>query len=524
MVVGFLIPMAADIWALARLVRRLRRLVAARQTGEIVTPDALRGAFSRTRLEHYGTAYAAGLWHRSDAVEAAAFGPVWRSPADPEQLLQPAGRIREAASGLAGQFCLVLLALGFLSLLYHAAISHSQAAASAPASPAALDLVSSALGLALYASVRLLQWVRSQQLAEVAGSTRRLFPTASTELLVERWTEALGTASRHHAAALGDARDGIVAGLAAATEELKTMLAGHDRRIAASVASSVQRAIQPIGKSIQEMLARLEAEDASAMQRLLQGVLTDFLGEFQQRFGAHAAALGDILVTTRALAEELQTAIGRSEQQLSEHAVQLTERVLSALAEAIAQASAQQTAAMTVVLQEVQSGLAATTARMAALGEQAGTAVEQWTDHAREAASGLIADGAVELKRIAAAFNQLHAILETLSLSVLPAVNRLVSTQERLQVAIEADRETAEAIAAAASDLGEAVRIARDMIERQVRLTRDLAQLAHQARPESVMAPAEPAAAPSNLSDRLARAIDDLRAETEDERRSLPQL
>ncbi len=82
------------------------------------------------------------------------------------------------------------------------------------------------------------------------------------------------------------------------------------------------------------------------------------------------------------------------------------------------------------------------------------------------------------------------------------------------------------AASTAAHNLGEAARIAHDMVERQILLTRELVGLTNgdgalsAARTGSAAAPV-PTPAPG--SD-LARAIDDLRAEADDERRSLPSL
>lgn len=519
LIAGFFLPAVIDAIAFARLSGRLRRLIKNQSKGGEIAPADLRTALDKTPLATVGSSYVDSLWRQHQLEDASAAS--WRSTVDPEPLLRPLQRQRNAVGALTTQLCLALAGLGVVVAVHDMLSSGagSSAIAAAVGLLAAFDnplagapLV---LGLGFFFAARLLTQSWLYQTSKIAVSLRVLFPPAATEFLAQQLAETVNRSKGEKFEAIA----AVDAGLSRLADELKAMLSGHDRRIAASVASSVQRVIQPVAKSMQDTLSRIEIEDGAAAQRLLQGVLDQFIGEFQQRFGAHMVALGDVIANARTLADDLQQSFKQSEAQLRSDAAVLAQRLTDGVAEATTSASARQTDAVQAILEHTDHTIADAAASIERLVSRTDATIDTWTERLGEVTGDLLARGADELRRTTAAFNQLHTILETLSISILPAVNRLITTQERLHAVLAADQDRTQSMSAAASDLGEAVRYAREMVERQMLLTRDLAQIAHRGAGDAPLG-----SNPQPASGRLAQAIEDLRAEAEKERGSLPQL
>jgi hypothetical protein len=527
---GFFLPAIIDGWGLEALSERLKKLEPA------PAPEALRSAFGKSPLAGSGQVYAAQLWQKRAAADAdpGDTPPPWRSSLDPETVFRAAGAMRASVGRLFVQVSLALTAVGIASfaLLGHGAsnapagstaqgatdaLPAATALSAGPLSAATVSMAIVGLGLAAFLGVRLLSHIRGQLVSDVAYLCRVLFPPAASEYLAERMAAAIAQDGAAGRAA-------VVDGFAASMNELKNNLATHDRRIATSVATAVQRVVQPITTSVQDMLTKLEGTSTAHAEQVLQAVLNEFLSGFQQRFGTQAAELGEILAGTRQLAEELRQSLAASEKTLTSGTVELSRTVLESVRDAVEVAVAQQTEAMQGIAQGIGDTVAETGAALDRLSARSNETMLRWTERTEALARAVLASSTEEMTKTAAAFNRVHSILETLSMSVLPAVNKLVTSQERLQVAVASSSQSAQSSSVAATDLAEAARIVREMVEGQIQLTRELAQLANGG---TVPTPARPAALPTPTpapgSD-LARAIDDLRAETDDERRSLPNL
>jgi hypothetical protein len=526
---GFFLPAILDGWGLEALCERLKKLESA------PAPEALRTAFGKSPLTGSGQLYAGQLWQKRAPADAdpGDTPPPWRSSLDPETVFRSADAMRASVGRLFVQVSLALTAVGIASFALlgpgagnvPAAIAPQGAADALPAtslsagplSAAAASMAIVGLGLAAFLGVRLLSHIRGQLVSDVAHLCRALFPPAASEYLAERMATAIaedGTAGRA----------AIIEGFATSMTELKNSLVTHDRRIATSVATAVQRVVQPITTSVQDMLTKLEGASTAHAEQVLQAVLNEFLTGFQQRFGAQATELGEILAGTRQLAEELRQSLAASEKTLTSGTVELSRTVLETVRDAVEVAVAQQTEAMQGIAQGLGETVAETGAALDRLSARSDEAAAQWTERTEEIARAVLASSSEEMAKTAAAFNRVHSILETLSMSVLPAVNKLVTSQERLQVAIASSSQSAQSSSVAATDLAEAARIVREMVEGQIQLTRELAQLANGGAAPGPVRPAPlPTPSPIPGSD-LARAIDDLRAETDDERRSLPTL
>lgn len=503
LVAGFIIPAATDWWALAAIGRRLRGFKAQ------PTPAAFLSAFRNGRLRVEAHGYVAGLWQRRARADRPT--PDWQSLLDPSVLLGPARDARESMGILFSQVSLALLAVGVASFFW---LGRDGALGQTVSS------IIIGLATALFLCVRMLTQILLQLISSIALSSRALFPVAEAEFLVDRMAALIGEDSDARALTIDSARRATAEGLDDAIKDLKVMLVSHDRRIAASVAAAVQRVAQPITASVQEALRSLNSENSAKAEQLLQAVLTEFLSGFQERFGAQMSQLGELLSETRILAEELRKTFADSEATLSSSTAQLGQTILDTLGQAVDKAATRQTEAMRAIVEQVDRSVLQAGASIERLGARTDAAMETWSERSKEIARAVIAGGGDELKRTASAFNQLHAILETLSISVLPAINKLVATQERLHATIESNHDTAHSVSTAARDLGEAAEVARQMVERQILLTRELAQLAHGGMS------AGPTRDGSGLTPDpgLVRALDDLRAEADDDRKSLPSL
>jgi hypothetical protein len=365
-----------------------------------------------------------------------------------------------------------------------------------------------------FLGARLLTHLRIEQLGDIEATIRSLFPLAASEYLVDRMTQMTTDDQASRAAAVDHASQTIGDSLGRAIEDLKATLASHDRRIAASVAAAVQRVAQPIATSIQEMLGRLETENSTRAAELLQKVLAEFVNQFQSRFAEQMQEIGAVLSNTSRLVDELRHTYETAAAAQGTAVSELGQSVLDAVRHAVEAASQRQSEAIRVVMGEATAAIALTHA-----------AVERWSGESEVVANAIIQRNGEEMKRTAAAFNRLHAILETLSISVLPAVNRLVTTQERLHATLESSQNTAQSAATAARELSEAARIAREMVERQMLLTRELAQIGH---PAPVERASESSATLGDIGaeedEDFVRAIGDLHDEAADELRSLPRL
>jgi hypothetical protein len=506
---GFYLPGALDLVALSRLAGRIERL------GLEATPEALLAAFRNGPLLREGRSIVAGLWQGRTGTGA--INPAWRSAVDPAELLRPERATRTAEASFYGSASLVLLALGIAASFW---LDRTRLGGDL-----AVALVGTGLGSVLL--VRLLSHLRQQQLADIAVGIRAHFPAAATEFLLDRMSGLASEDAAARAAAIDRAGHDIAAELTKAIDEMKTTLASHDRRIAASVAQSVQRVVQPIASSIEQTLSRLETANLTGTQQLLNAVLNEFLAAFHQRFATQMQEIADLLAGTRILAEELREAFIDSEAARGTHAEKLNEALLETMKQAVENAARRQAQVLGELVEEVGKAIVGTADGLRTLEARTADTAERWTAQSEAVANAVIARNAEEMRRTAGAFSQLHSIIETLSISVLPAINRLVTTQERLHVAIESSRGSAQSTAEAARDLGEAARIAREMVERQMLFTRELAQLAaggaegSRATPDSDAAAVRPA---SGADADLARALVDLRAEADSEMRELPRL
>ena len=503
LLVGFFAPAAADGFALATLGSRLRSLRVQ------PTPEAFLAAFHSRVLIDEGRIYAAGLWQgRASTITLAS---VWLSSCNPFALFEPAKQAREAMGSLFSSACLALLAVGGLAWLLlpgSGAMPH-------------LSIDIAAVAIAFFLGVRVLTYTRRQQIGEIAASVRMLFPSAETEFLVDRIAGLIADDDGARTAAIETASRSIGDRLDEAVKDLRNTFATHDRRIAASVATAVQRTTQPIATSIQDMLERMASEGASNAERLLQAVLAEFVDDFQQRFGTQLSEINALLGGTRTLADELRQSFADAEVTRARSSEDLSRAMLESVAHAVTSAVDRQTEAVRAIVEQADAAVSQTGSAVERLAARTDEARETWTERTEQIATAVLARSTDEMKRTAAAFNQVHAILETLSISVLPAVNKLVTTQERLYAAIETNRNVAHSISAAAIDLGEAAKVAREMVEHQVQFTRELAQLARGG--GTPPAPADSNPAPVRDAD-LVRALGALHAETDDELKSLPSL
>src|SRR5207248_8713981 len=107
---------------------------------------------------------------------------------------------------------------------------------------------------------------------------------------------------------------------------------------------------------------------------------------------------------------------------------ELSRTMVGAVAQAVEVAVEQQTTAMRAIIENVDAAVSRTGAGIERLGVRTDSAMAKWTQQTEEIAISVIAHSSEEMKRTAAAFNQLHDIIETLSLSVLPSINKLVRT------------------------------------------------------------------------------------------------
>jgi hypothetical protein len=498
---GFFVPAAADSMSLASLAGRLQSLRAE------PTAEALRSAFRKGPLLVEGRRYAEGLWQ--GRAPASGTNPAWRSSLDPATLFARARQGREAAGAFFFQVGLALSAIGILAFVWIGGINVAGSSAS---------IALAGVAIALLLGIRFLTHIRVQQVSDIAASMAALFPTAEAEYLVDRMAGVVGEDSAVRALAIEAASRTVTDGLATTIQDLKNTLATHDRRIAASVASAVQRVVQPITTHVQDMLQRMETESSAKGEQLLQAVLTEFLAGFQQRFATQTSEIGGLMAETKTLAEALRGSFAESEAVREE----LSRTMVGAMAQAVEAAVEQQTAAMRAIVENVDAAVSRTGAGIERLGDRTDSAMAKWTQQTEEIAISVVAHSAEEMKRTAAAFNQLHDILETLSLSVLPSINKLVRTQERLHDTIDTNQSSAQSVSAAANDLGEAAKIAREMVERQILFTRELAQL---TRGGASAAASRPGGSPPPSADAdLVRAIGDLRALADDDMKSLPSL
>ncbi len=413
---GFFVPGIADGWALESLSERLQKLAPE------PAPESFRNAFGKSPLFAAGRLYATHLWQGRLPADAPADAPppAWRSSLDPEIVFRPASEMRESVGRLFVQVSLVLAAVGIASF---ALIGRGGSAAPGSiAAPASIGIVG--LGLVSFLGVRLLTHIRGQLVSDIAYLCHAFFRPSGSEYIAERLGVRIAEDS-----AIG--RAAIIEGFAASMSDLKNTLATHDRRIATSVATAVQRVVQPITTSIQDMLTKLEGTSTAHAEQVLQAVLTEFLSGFQQRFGAQTADLGEILTETRQLAEALRQSHAASEATLTSGTVELSRTVLETVRDAVEAAVAQQTDAMQAIVQRLDETVAQTGAGLDRLDARGDAAMTLWTERTEEIARSVIAGGTEEMKETAAAFNRVHRILETLSTSILPALNQLVASQER---------------------------------------------------------------------------------------------
>jgi hypothetical protein len=502
-VLGHLVPAAIEAVRLGALSGAVRQLASGSPR-----PESLSELLRKSPLARRAEPAVAGLWNGGGDSN-------WWATSPSETWLRPAATEREDLAALFGKAGWVALACAAAMAAYGLAPSADPAIARAAALAAIAAAVAGA-GILLLSSVVAL--VQRRRLAQVGAAIDAAFPPITGNTLLTECVRSLRSLGAERDLAVAAAQKAICAEIADGAKEVKGFLGTHDRRVASAVGAAVQRAIEPVGANIAALIERLETDHVEQSRSVLATVLAEFVVEFDRRFAQQASDTGATLAATREAAErlgqQLETLMTASADAHTRHGDEL----LALLRQGVDEALARQSEA----IQEATGRLESATRSLAELFES--RAVEQqaaateWAQRVDDVAQGFVSRGGEELRKAAASFAQLHAILETLCLSVLPGLNKLVDTQERLHAAVSTDRNSLIATAEAATALAESARIARETVERQIVLVRELTRTGQDGPvpPRALAAAAESGA--------LAKALDELRAEADQTRRTLPEL
>ena len=125
---------------------------------------------------------------------------------------------------------------------------------------------------------------------------------------------------------------------------------------------------------------------------------------------------------------------------------------------------------------------------------------------------------------------EIQAALSDLTGTVTEALSKLDATQDRLIATLEDERAAGTAIATAARDLEAVTQANRDTVERFVDLAGELTKLSSQTAAQPAAAPTSPKAGsggeaqPKRAANDIIRALEELRAESEEAAKSLPKI
>jgi hypothetical protein len=527
-VLAFLVPALVDGIRLGALAATAHRLTQGQQAGGPATPHDLGSAFYGTPLAHRAKSHAAGLWNGTSLGGASERAPDWWATVPAEQSFAPEILTRREEAALFARLGPVLWGIGIIALATALGTFGAPALENRIFVQLVLfDLLAGGIVLLLAGAIGLIQ---AGLIRRIAIAVDALFPAVTGNTVLSAVRELLRRDGEARDKALGTLGEKLSADIAVAAGELRSVSATHDRRLSSSIAGAVQRATEPVAKGLVDFAEKLDTDGAALSQRLLEGVLAQFAAQLEKTIGAELAEAAALLGSTNEVAAQLRETLGA----MRAESLAVQERHDAALVDGLRQSLDDALARLGGELERAEGQLREGADTLGAGLDRVTTATEaalqRWSERFDEIANGILRSGGEELKRTAASFGQLHSILETLTVAVLPSINRLAETHDRLHSRLGNDRERDEALNGIAQILHDASRLARETVERQILLTKELTRVAPalgdgRAAPPPAPAPTEPAPtlSPERVS-ALVRALGDLRSEADDSAKTLPQL
>ena len=301
---------------------------------------------------------------------------------------------------------------------------------------------------------------------------------------------------------------------------------------ATSIAESVEKALAKPMDQMAQVAQRTAADQGKQVQELLHATLAAFIDTLQKRFGNAVDEINAILAASAGMAKDVHSSLAGMADTVAQTSAEQQERhhqELHALIAAEAEKHVKETQQFAVQIQDIAGTLSKHVSDHASQFEQAlGKLLERVEDIARTSLS----TGAQDLAKTASEFSGLHAMLESLVVSVTPSLNQVISTQERLRETLEDEAGAGKIIATAANDLGSAARVSRETVEKFILLARHLTETSKalsnvSADPSELgdsIAKSEKHLRSSKSGDELSRALLELREETEGKAKDLPDL
>jgi hypothetical protein len=346
--------------------------------------------------------------------------------------------------------------------------------------------------------------LRRRQLATLLGRIGLLFHGADEQFYVRRLLGAQhdGTADLRHS-------------LGVAFGEIKKLFESLRRRVNDQPSGGRSGAVELSLKSglaeMSKAVARLTEEQDKAVARLVE----QSLGRFQSEFGRAIAGQLDSLHAILRATETAAAGLGRSFDGAARAAQESGARLdaTSAGVELKLEQVVERLGHVAVALS------ASTERRVDGIDDQGIAALAERLDRLGSA----LAVQLEEARVAATAMKQLHVGVESLCLSVTPALNRLVDTQDDLQAALAGENSTSRVLADVAEDLRQLSRTNRETVERHFQLADELVKVGQALGALSSGAQPRPASAPK-VTDGLMRALRELKQDTDEAARSLPSL
>ncbi len=301
---------------------------------------------------------------------------------------------------------------------------------------------------------------------------------------------------------------------------------------ATPLAEAVEKALAKPMDRLAQVAQRTAADQKKQVHELLDATLAAFIDALQKRFGNAVDEINAILAASAGMAKDVHSSLAGMADTVAQTSAEQQERhhqELHALIAAEGEKHVQETKQFAEQIQDVAGKLSKHVSDHASQFEQA---LGKLLERIEEIAQTSLATGAQDLAKTASEFSGLHAMVESLIVSVTPSLNQVISTQERLRETLEDEAGAGKVIASAANDLGSAARVSRETVEKFILLARHLTETSKAFSNVSVdpsesgksVTKPEKHERSSKSGDELSRALLELREETEGKSKDLPEL
>ncbi len=280
---------------------------------------------------------------------------------------------------------------------------------------------------------------------------------------------------------------------------------------------------KPMAK-ITDLARRQSKDQTEQVVALLKGVLASFEIELEKRFGSQLKEVNVLLQSTAAMAAGMETSLSETAGAITVQSERQIESMAAEFRQGLENRAEQEAESRAGIVAELGAVSRALGEDVRGHSEQFGKLLNSVLDRIEYLTESAVAATAADLTKTAESLNGLREVVESLVLSVAPALNQVVDTQQRLVGALDDEQAAGRVIARSATDMNAAAKASRETVERFIVLAERMTETRHAATAGRQPPPAAAQAPQGPPDETLSRAIRQLRETTEDGIKKLPRL